>query len=381
MIRKVVSFFIPLFLLAVAGTIIAFGRGYRIDFIEKEVKTTGILVATSDPDGAQIFIDGKFTGATNSNLTLEPGLYEVVIKKEGYQDWGKKVHIRAEGVIKTDAILFRSNPSLSPLLNTNAADPILSPDGIRIAYIATPSASPEENLGDLNLILNKPTLFIFDMTSRNNPFNKNPRPYEGVASDLLSSWESEDKTLKEIALSKFPEEFTSIASSSGKIIAFSADETKVLYEATEAATLERVIDPSLLGAGSVEEKRDLESGKIYVYDAKEDKNFGIDDLAMPKEEKRNISPARQLKTLVTPTPQFPKKLNFGWFGNSANLYVIEENKISLMEYSGENKVIVYSGPFVDSYVFPHPNGKEFVILTNLNPGGFPNPSLYTVNVR
>src|SRR3989338_11390346 len=95
--------------------VILYTRGYRLSFSERRVVPTGILVASSTPDGASVYIDGKLKGATNINLTLPPGNYDVEIKKEGFTSWRNKLTIKGELVTRTDDLLFPQNPSLTPL--------------------------------------------------------------------------------------------------------------------------------------------------------------------------------------------------------------------------------------------------------------------------
>ena len=61
------------------------------------------LSVTSNPDGADIEIDGAFMGSSPSSLQLDPGNHKVVIKKSGYKTWertlrvgGGEVNIKAE---------------------------------------------------------------------------------------------------------------------------------------------------------------------------------------------------------------------------------------------------------------------------------------------
>ena len=61
------------------------------------------LSVTSNPDGADIEIDGAFMGSSPSSLQLDPGNHKVVIKKSGYKPWertlrvgGGEVNIKAE---------------------------------------------------------------------------------------------------------------------------------------------------------------------------------------------------------------------------------------------------------------------------------------------
>ncbi|HEX3048949.1 MAG TPA: CsgG/HfaB family protein [Bacillota bacterium] len=46
----------------------------------------------SDPDGADVEIDGVFYGNTPCSVTLKPGIHEVVISLGGYEPWSKKVN-------------------------------------------------------------------------------------------------------------------------------------------------------------------------------------------------------------------------------------------------------------------------------------------------
>ncbi|MBI5465025.1 PEGA domain-containing protein, partial [Candidatus Gottesmanbacteria bacterium] len=89
------KFFFPILIIAILAfatvVVIAFGRGYRPDFSKKTISPTGLLVATSDPDGAQIWLDGNLKSATNTTLTLPPGWYTVKLLKEGFHPWEKKM--------------------------------------------------------------------------------------------------------------------------------------------------------------------------------------------------------------------------------------------------------------------------------------------------
>jgi PEGA domain len=49
------------------------------------------LLIESDPPGADVELDGKFVGNTPTTLHLKPGDYTVVVKKEGFQQWTRKV--------------------------------------------------------------------------------------------------------------------------------------------------------------------------------------------------------------------------------------------------------------------------------------------------
>ena len=70
----------------VIGTFIAlkWARGYRAKFIggkAPSISGTGLLVANSDPKGAEVIVNGKLTTATDDTLNLTPGTYDIEIRK------------------------------------------------------------------------------------------------------------------------------------------------------------------------------------------------------------------------------------------------------------------------------------------------------------
>ena len=93
--KQIVSalFFIGIFTILVVS-LIAYARGVRVDIKSKKLETTGLLVATSIPDGATVFIDDHLTTATNTTINLTPNDYSVKIAKEGYLPWQKKLKIQ-----------------------------------------------------------------------------------------------------------------------------------------------------------------------------------------------------------------------------------------------------------------------------------------------
>src|SRR3989304_7863788 len=110
--RTVIFGGILLAVIGLAVLIIKIASGYLPDLSSKSFLPHGLLVATSLPDGAQIFLDGKLKSATDSTLTLSPDEYLVEIKKDGFFPWQKKLTIKKELVTKADAYLFASFPDL-----------------------------------------------------------------------------------------------------------------------------------------------------------------------------------------------------------------------------------------------------------------------------
>lgn len=404
MFQRIFSYIIiPLLLMCTAIVIIAYARGYRLDVVktataiisyalgykvdnEPYLNVTGILAATSDPTGAQIYVDGDFSAATESNINLVPGKYEVAITKEGYHEWRQTVDIRGEVATSVFAVLFLKNPSLAPLIATTATNPMLSPDGTKLAYIASPAATLTTGQSLFESSLQRPTLFLYDLSGRTMPFSRNPQPYNGSRSALLREWDTETRIKGEKSLAAMPDEFQQVATDSVRIIQFSPDETKVFYEATGSALLERSIRPALIGVGPKPDVRELEQGNFYVYDLREDRNYDItSELGTLAEDIRVHLQSEDSEPAVASGGELfsysPMPLPVFWLGNSQHFALIENSTINIMEYHGGNKVTVYSGPFENGFVFPHPSGRQLIIMTTLNPEVSPAGSLYTLNIR
>jgi len=385
-------FLIVVFIGVLLG-LIAYARGYRINFSKKTITSTGILVVSSYPDGAKIYINNELKGATNSNLTLVPGKYQVEIKKDGYFSWKKNLTIKGELVVKAEALLFPQNPSLSPVASLGVVKAYFSAinnkiiifcendnpekDGI---YLLENTKKPLSIFNPLKLLVlksafsedfeftdagiifspdGKQIIFTTPITTylisteeqTNQPFN-----ITNSRQTIEQAWQSEAEKNSQKILETFKDPFPKIASDSFKIISFSPDESKILYEATKNTTLPLIIDPPLIAANQTVEERELKRGSFYVYDKKEDKNFPIENCKLKIEN-----------CLL-------------WYPNSAHLIINEGKQISIMEYDGQNKQAVYSGPFEQDFVAVTSDGK-LLILANLNPQTNKLPDVYAVGIR
>ena len=65
-------------------------------------------IVKSNPDGAEILIDGKFVGSTPSTLQLQSGEHTISLKKVGYTLWERTISLSAGGSITVDATLEKT---------------------------------------------------------------------------------------------------------------------------------------------------------------------------------------------------------------------------------------------------------------------------------
>ena len=109
-------------------------------------------------------------------------------------------------------------------------------------------------------------------------FNTNPQNITETLPIYQTLWKKakEDKYISQIA--SLPSGLLkTMVKENFDIVSWSADETKILYVASNSATLPLVLNPQFTGANSTPEERNIQKGTIYIYDMKEDKNFKILD--------------------------------------------------------------------------------------------------------
>jgi hypothetical protein len=70
-----------------------------------DMATVGISSVTSEPDGADIFVDSVGCGRTPALLRLKPGKHSVQVVYSGYKDWVSEVEVRAGSIVNVTATL------------------------------------------------------------------------------------------------------------------------------------------------------------------------------------------------------------------------------------------------------------------------------------
>jgi hypothetical protein len=66
------------------------------------------VTVKSTPDGADITVDGKFSGSTPSKLQLTEGAHVILVEQSGYTIWQRTVTISAVNDININAVLVKS---------------------------------------------------------------------------------------------------------------------------------------------------------------------------------------------------------------------------------------------------------------------------------
>ena len=298
----------------IVGAIFAIGYAkgnYRLTqdgFVEE----SGLLSANSSPTGAQVLIDDRLITATDDTIYLDPGIYQIKIVKDGYAAWKKTITIEKELVAQTNALLFPSAPSLTPLTFTGAINVSPSPDGQRIIYYTNSASTKSKNglyileLGGNFLPLQKNSQQIaedlpsWDLKEANFIWSPDGSQVMVVANgrhvllsvdrkqnlgtladvgirrkQILSQWEEEMYLIERQFLAKFPAEIIQYATESAQNVYISPDKKKLLYTARVEYTLPDDIIPPVPATNTQPEERALQVNGIYVYDSEEDRNFRV----------------------------------------------------------------------------------------------------------
>ena len=421
-----------LFIVVLMG-VIAYARGYRFNLQEGTVSSTGIISINSSPRGAKVYINEELKGATDTNLTLPFGQYDIEVKKEGYTSWKKHVTLKGEIVVSLSAVLFSKNPSLTPLTNIGVhsifavgnTDKIIlisetgdvEQDGI---YLFEPSASPVSLFPPLKLLMLRSLVphtldfsaasFVFGPQYRQAIVNfpniaepKNAISYlisledENIelfevtnsVNDITAKWHEEKNKEMAKVIETLPKSFQPIATESFHIISVSPDEKRVIYLSKNDASLPLIFDHPLIGANQTEEQRNIKQGKLYIYDKKEDKNFLIPvEIALDKSvfttAQKTIDQSStaldQTKSLIDDEISTTVLNSVRWYPTSDYIAIKKDDTISVLQYDGTNKETVYAGPFDQSFFGISPDWNLMVII-NLNPQNNEYGDLYSVGIR
>lgn len=386
---RLLAFIFGIILVGVVGTFVAYyARGYKFNFNTLKFLPNGILVIKSEPDGASVIINGNLNTATNANISLSPGIYDVEVKKEGFFSWYKRLTIDKEIVTQADISLFRNVPSLTPVTFSGANNPIMSPDGGKIVYSVLPEAEvTDDKLGLWTLdtyslplgFTNDPKRITDgDLTGANYSFSPDGRQILLTTSNgifvldsgsftpqiklinissqketTIAGWQKDKNAIDTSLIKNLPQQVNDILVRKTSQFVFSPDQNMVLYTASASGILpEKLITP-LPGASTQRQERDIQIGRTYVYDIKEDRNFLISDQQKPV---------------------------LRWMSSSRHLLLATPGQITILDYDGTNRELVYSGSYVGTFAFPFNNTTRLLILTNLG-AEITSPNLYAVTIK
>lgn len=358
MSRRFVITILTLLVIGVAAAIaIFFAKGYTISTTEKKIIGTGIITISSEPDAASVFLDGHLTTATNATVSsLTPKKYAVKVVKEGFISWEKEVKVSEGVVTEVKVTLFPAIPTIYPLTFSGVENPLLSPDGSKLVYIVPKSVK-------------KAGVWVWTL-ARNQQiaFARSSEPHQIAAStivdfsDAVLKWSADSKQvlatignnnylLEADKLNEEPKDITPLLDSTLKSWqedVSSKENARILT--IKDLNLRKVASDSANLVWSPDETKFMAGMKVY-------------DL----EEKGEFS--------------LPAALAHLWLPDSRHIILVEKDSISLVDFDGTNKAVIFAGNFMDSFVFPWPDSSRLVIISSLPTPTASEPNLYGINLR
>lgn len=65
----------------------------------------GVTLITSEPDGAEIFLDDQFVGTTPATLNIPEGPHHLVVKSTRHSDWNRSINILKDSTVTVKAVM------------------------------------------------------------------------------------------------------------------------------------------------------------------------------------------------------------------------------------------------------------------------------------
>lgn len=347
----------------VAAIAILLAKGYTFSPKEKRIIGTGIITISSEPDAASVFIDGHLTTATNATVSsLVPKTYSVKLAKEGFIPWVKSVAVKEGLVTELKVTLFPSLPTIYPLTFNGVANPTLSPDGSKLAYLVPAgkkggvwvwtmsknqpiafarSSEPHQIASNTSIDFSKAkfkwspdskqVLASIDQGSfllDSERLNSDPKDITAILQATLTSWEDDTKDKEALRIETIKDKNLRKVASDSATLVWSPDETKFMARLPDGQANMKVYD---LDEGS---EYSLSSAKAHI-----------------------------------------------WLPDSRHIILVESSTISVADFDGSNIAVIYAGNFQDTKAFPWPDSSKLVIISSFPTPTAAEPNLYGINLK
>lgn len=90
--------------LTYSGMVVVLDNG-KLASVDQTAQAPARVNVTSEPAGADVYVDGNFVGSTPSVLPLQAGSHKIEVKSAGYKDWSRDIKTLSGGEINLRAVL------------------------------------------------------------------------------------------------------------------------------------------------------------------------------------------------------------------------------------------------------------------------------------
>lgn len=377
---------LTIFIIGLGTTLaVILAKGYRFSSKTGTLAGTGIISITSAPDQASVYLDGHLTTATNANInSLLPKEYDVKISKDGFIPWEKKVSVKEGLVTQIKATLFPSIPSVYPLTYNGVENLSLSPDGARLFFVV-PQAS--ESAQPATLEAKRSGFWVWEMSNASPlSFTNGPEPHQIAtllpnedyskaairwspdSSQILVTFSDRSVLLSENRFNDPPQDITATLNATTKVW---DDEEKL----KQGALLNTITDPNV--------RQEASSSATLKWSPDETKFFFVQD---------KQSAPTVVDLLTGKSYSVPKTSSLSWLSDSRHLVMVESqssdtkqsfppSQVSISEFDGSNKSVIYIGNFDPSAVFAWPDSSRLVVVSSIPTPTASKPNLFGINLK
>lgn len=359
MSKKFIITIATLIIIVISASVAIFlAKGYTFSSKEKRIVGTGIITISSEPDSASVFVDGHLTTATNATISsLPPKKYSVKVVKEGFISWEKEVSVKEGLVTPVKLTLFPAIPTIYPLTFNGVINPTLSQDGGKLAFVVPTTAGKKAGVWVWTQTSNQPISFARSaephQIAANSvaDFSKAILKWSGDSKQVLATVGNNNYLLEADRLNNEPRDITPVLQAtlqSWEEDARSKEEARVL--SIRDVNLQKIASSSSAIRWSPDETKFIVGAKVY--DLEDKKEYPV--------------PAAKLQI---------------WLPDSKHLILVEEGTISVVDFDGTNKAVIYAGSFQDSFVFPWLDSSRLVIISSFPTPTASEPNLYGINLK
>jgi hypothetical protein len=355
----------------------SFNGGVKIN--EIKVRQTGMISAKSQPEGANVYLDGVLNTATNNSLSgIEPGKHKLKITKTGYVTWEKEIEVFPELVTDITAVLISQTPRIEPLTNSGSRKPTVSSSLEKLAFFSKDPEAP----GVWVVSFRDQGLNFFNNSAKNVVKDTNFVKYSDGKNILWSP--EEDKLLIESKESKFY--LLDINSGDVSPITNPNELRDTWNKKTQKKRLDFIskieIPEDRVKIASAEDTIWSPDNKKFIYKKMENGKYKYFIYNMEKP----IPVGEKVETQVFETDVKEAQPKITWYSDSFHLILVENfdqvnhrGKVSIIRIDGTNKVEVYSNTLYSDDVYTSVNGDKLIILTTFKSGD--QTDLYTLGIR
>src|SRR3989344_5795805 len=365
MSKRFIFTIFTLVIIGLAAAVAVFlAKGYTFNPKEGRVVGTGIISVTSLPDAASVYIDGHLTTATDATISsLVPKEYTVKLIKEGFIPWEKKVKVNEGLVTDLKVTLFPAIPTMYPLTFNGVKNPVLSSDGGKLAFIVSGGKKPGGWVW--TFVDNRPIAFVRGgqphQISANGTINYN---------DAVLRWSSDSKqVLATIGTNNYLLQDEQLNTEPKDIAPTLTSTTKTWDD-----DLKQRDSARLLTIKDTNKRQEASSAAIVRWSPDETK-------VLFSKDGKSLTGFKVFDTETGQQYDIPDARTQTWLPDSMHVVLVEEGKISIIEFDGNNKAVIYAGNFEGNFVFAWPDSSRLVVISSFPTPTASEPNLYGIILK